>query len=66
MVPSPLAGEGQDGGELSVITYNITPTPTLPRQGGGSFGDAGLDALHLIAYCNPLNICRKIDSRKLR
>jgi L-serine/L-threonine ammonia-lyase len=38
--PSPLTGEGQGGGE-KVALPDFTPTPALPRQGGGS------KALHL-------------------
>jgi branched-chain amino acid transport system ATP-binding protein len=37
--PSPLTGEGRDGGEMAA-RQQLTPTPTLPRQGGGSHTDA--------------------------
>jgi hypothetical protein len=33
-VPSPLAGEGQDGGKTGRAPL-ITPSLILPRQGGG-------------------------------
>jgi nitrite reductase (NADH) small subunit len=40
LAPSPLTGEGWDGGEkvavVSVLAHqHLTPTPALPRQGGG-------------------------------
>jgi 5-oxoprolinase (ATP-hydrolysing) len=35
LAPSPLTGEGWDGGEI-LASRNLTPTPALPRQGGGS------------------------------
>ena len=34
VAPSPLTGEGWDGGEVVAHQY-FTPTPTLPRRGGG-------------------------------
>jgi pyrroloquinoline-quinone synthase len=35
VAPSPLTGEGWDGGE-NAAHQHLTPTPALPRQGGGS------------------------------
>ena len=41
--PSPLAGEGWDGGDrrgasLRALRLSFTPTLALPRQGGGNRG----------------------------
>jgi len=40
-IPPPLAGGGQGVGEgaTGVNAGNVTPTPALPRQGGGSMND---------------------------
>jgi hypothetical protein len=38
--PSPLAGEGRDGGAVSIeVSLVFTPALTLPRQGGGDSGE---------------------------
>ena len=34
--PSPLTGEGWDGGENIALAARSTPTLTLPRRGGGN------------------------------
>lgn len=39
-IPSPLRGEGQGGGEVINALVPVTPTPTLPPQGGG--GSSGI------------------------
>ena len=39
LAPSPLMGEGWDGGDGKPGLKEITPTLTLPRQGGGDYSD---------------------------
>jgi hypothetical protein len=37
VVPSPLAGEGQGGGESHAFRVESPPTPNPSPQGGGEF-----------------------------